>query len=143
MTKKILALALVVMTVAVAAHAIPRRDTPPDRRGDPISHPLYGGSEGSYQVGTTAAMVCTGKCLLLGVTRETGLSSTMFLLRNTIATDAYSLSPNLLPFIHFAPDTGAHDNPIAFPTVFSAGISADANAAGAGYTVHYIDLDDD
>lgn len=140
MTKKLLALA-VILGVAVAAYATPRRDTPPNKRGDPISHPLYGGSEGYYHIGTTAAQVCTGKCLLLGVTRETGAVTTFLLLRNTITADNL-FTPNIIPLIHFSPDTWSHDNPIAFPTVFSAGIAADLSAAGTGATIHYIDLDD-
>lgn len=140
MTKKLLALAIV-LGVAATAFATPKRDTPSDKRGDPISHPLYGGSEVKYLTGTSADMACTGKCLLLGVTMETGASTTLLLLRNTITADNIFVA-NHIPYIHFQPDTYAHKNPIAFPTVFSAGISVDISAAGAGVAVHYIDLDD-
>lgn len=135
-----LGLALVVSLVAVAG-AVQSRRTPNANDGQPIRDALYGGSDGVYQIGTSAQMVCTGKCLLLGVTRQTGVASANLLLRNTITADD-TYTPNLLPIIHFQPDTGAHDNPIAFPVVFSAGISADASAAGAGFTVHYLDLDE-
>lgn len=135
-----LGLALVVSLVAVAG-AVQSRRTPNANDGQPIRDALYGGSDGVYHVSTTAAMVCTGKCLLLGVTRETGPVGATLLLRNTIAADNIYV-PNLLPVIHFQPDTGAHDNPIAFPLVFSAGIAADMSAAGQGFTIHYVDLDE-
>jgi hypothetical protein len=135
-----LGLALVVSLVAVAG-AVQSRRTPNANDGQPIRDALYGGSDGVYHSGTSAQMVCTGKCLLLGVTRQTGQSTFNFLLRNTIAADNIYVA-NLVPIIHFQPDTGAHDNPIAFPLVFSAGIAVDASDAGAGLTVHYLDLDE-
>jgi hypothetical protein len=139
--KKILLGLMAVVFLAGVAGAIQARRTPMDRRGDPIAHPLYGGADAVYHSGTTQQMVCTGKCLLLGVIRETGVTSTYLLLRNTISADG-TLAANLVPLIHFQPDTGAHDNPIAFPVLFSAGISADSNATGAGAAILYLDLDD-
>ena len=135
-----LGLTLVVSLVAMAG-AVQSRRTPNANDGQPIKDALYGGSDGAYFIGTSAAMICTGKCLLLGVTRQTGTPTTTFLLRNTIAADD-TYVPNLLPILHFQDNTGAHDNPIAFPLVFSAGISADASATGAGFTVHFLDLDE-
>lgn len=135
-----LGLALVVGLAALAG-AVQSRRTPNANDGQPIRDALYGGSDGYYFIGTSAAVVCTGKCLLLGVTRQTGTPTTNFLLRNsTTADDIYV--PNLLPIIHFQDNTGAHDNPIAFPVVFSSGIVVDASATGAGLTVHFLDLDE-
>ena len=139
MKKLLLALGVVVGLASVAL-AVQSRAVPQDKRGEPISHPLYGGADAVYHTGTSAQMVCTGKCLLLGVIRETGVTSTYLLLRNTITADD-TLAANLLPLIHFQPDTGAHDNPIAFPVLFSAGIAADSNATGAGAAILYLDLD--
>jgi len=138
--KLILGLAMVV-SLAVVAGAVQSRRTPNANDGSPIKDALYGGSDGVRQSGTTAQMVCTGKCLLLGITRSTGAYTTVLLLRNTIAADEV-FAENLFPLIHFQPDTGAHDNPVAFPVVFSAGISADMNASGASATIHYLDLDE-
>ena len=133
----LLSLGLLVGLVVVAG-AVSPRSLPQDKRGDPIA--AYAGGDAVYHQGTSAAMVCTGKCLLLGVIRETGAPSQTILLRNTITADNVYV-PNLLPLIHFQPDTGAHDNPIAFPVLFSAGIAADQSVSGGGATVIYVDLD--
>lgn len=139
--KKILLAIGVIASLVTVAVAGPMLRTPQDKRGNPISHPLYGGSNATYQTGTTASLVCTGKCLLLGLARETGPTSTHILLRDTISADNV-FSPNILPLFTHRVDTDAFDNPIPFPVLFSAGIAVDQSAAGSGVSVLYLDLDD-
>lgn len=133
----LLSLGLVAGLVVVAG-AVSPRSLPQDKRGDPIAQ--YAGGDAVYHRSASAAMVCTGKCLLLGVMRETGAVSQGVLLRNTITADD-TFVPNLIPLIHFQPDTGAHDNVVPFPVLFSAGISVDQSAVGGGVTIVYVDLD--
>lgn len=139
MKKLLLALGVVVGLASVAL-AVQSRAVPQDKRGEPISHPLYGGADATYQIGTSASLVCTGKCLLLGVARETGPVATHILLRDSIAADDIFV-PNRLPLFHHQTDTGAHDNPVPFPVLFSNGIVVDQSAAGSGVSVLYLDLD--
>lgn len=127
-----------VMGLAVVAGAVSPRSLPQDKRGEPIAQ--YAGGDVKYQTSTTAAMACTGKCLLLGILRETGPADSTVLLRDTISADNV-YAANILPAIHFERDTGAHDNPIPFPMLFTAGISVDQSTSGLGVSVIYVDLD--
>ena len=140
--KRNVALSLAFALVFVAsAGAVQSRPTPNANDGQPIRDALYGGSDAKIQSGTTAQMVCTGKCLLLGLTRGTGALTNAIILRNTGTADG-DWRQNILPLFTFQVWESSYlVNPIAFPTVFSEGISADIDATGASVTIHYLDLD--
>lgn len=139
--KKNIALSLAFALALVAsAGAVQSRQTPNANDGGPIRDALYGGSDAHIQSSTSASMVCTGKCLLLGITRGTGAMTSALLLRNTTTADDRFVE-NILPLFTFMIAESAYlANPVAFPVVFSAGISADLSGAGVA-TIHYLDLD--
>lgn len=138
--KVALSLALVLAFVA-SVGAVQSRRTPNANDGQPIRDALYGGSEAKIQSSTTAQMICTGKCLLLGITRGTAAATVSLLLRDTITADERFVE-NFLPLFAFASTESAYlQSPIAFPVVFPNGISADQNGTGVA-TIHYLDLDE-
>lgn len=138
--KVALSLALVLAFVA-SVGAVQSRRTPNANDGQPIRDAIYGGSDAKIQSSTTAQMVCTGKCLLLGVIRGTGAMTTALLLRDTTTADERFVE-NILPLFPFMIAESAYlANPVAFPVTFSNGISADLSGTGAA-TILYLDLDE-
>lgn len=140
--KKNIALSLALALVFVAsAGAVQSRRTPNANDGSPIKDALYGGSDAKIQSSTSAQMICTGKCLLLGVIRGTGAMTSALLLRDTTTADDRFVE-NLLPLFTFMIAESAYlQNPIAFPVTFPNGISADLSGTGVA-TILYLDLDE-
>lgn len=138
--KVALSLALVLAFVA-SAGAVQSRRTPNANDGQPIRDALYGGSDVKIQSSTAAQMICTGKCLLLGITRGTGPLATSLILRDTGTADG-DWRRNILPMFSFHLNESAYlPNPIGFPVVFSVGISADLDGSGE-VAIHFLDVDE-
>ena len=135
--------AIMAVCVGVAgASSTAYRLLPADQRGNPLAQ--YSHASYKYIVGTTETVVCSGVCVLLAVIRSTGAVNDAVQIRGTAAADG--LNVNTVFSTHFTADTGAHDNPVAFPILVSSnsssGITAKINgAATEQVTVVYIDLD--
>ena len=143
----ILSLAIVAF-VGLGAFAAPKFRTPVDGRGNPIAHPLYGGYTFARITNSSENLVCSKKCLLAGLIRSTGPEQHYILIRDTGTADGGGTQA--LPLITFqTSDSNPYVNPIAFPVIFTNGISVEMDRrSGAAlttdveFTVLYIDLDD-
>lgn len=131
--------AFIVAGFALSAHARPgvaayNGNPAPDMRGI--------GADVFISSATAEQLVCTGRCLLLGLQRGTGPVGTHILIRNTSTIDG-ALTNRCIPFVHFQPDTGAHDNVLSFPVICNKGITVSMNSVSNGEVVGvlYIDLD--
>jgi len=93
--------------------------------------------KGRYSLKSTTAeaVVYTGRALVLALIRSTGPVASLAKIRDTAVTGSSGFSNASLPWIHFQPDTGAHDNPVAFPIVHNTGITLELSSVAANETV--------
>lgn len=145
MTKNLKSLGLAVLVVvglvgsgfAAAPHKV---NTPRNQR-DQEPNPYYGGYSWVRNSSTTEMLVCSGKCLLAAILRNTGASSTEVRVRNSGLIDGTAGSYALIyPFSATNSEPGG--NPIRLPMVFSSGITVKLTSTSLGeeVTVLYVPL---
>lgn len=143
--KKKLLLGLLALAVAVPSFAkVHNVNTPRDQRGA-AADPRYGGYLHKRNSGTAEMLICSGRCLLAGMSMGTAASTANALIRNTSVIGDAGAGWGALVFgpIMFSPNintSGDTINVIPLPVLLDKGITLTLSAGDA--TVFYLDLDD-
>jgi len=135
----------VVMGTGTLAYAVPKRSFPAQKDGSAVAHPLYGGYSSFTEVDATESLFCTGKCLLAGIYRSTGATSTFIEIRDTDVTASSVLDLLVYPRSYFGTrETDYIHSPVMLPVLATKGLSIKLSSVSSGehVTVLYLDLDD-
>ena len=145
MNKSIIA-GLLIGVLAVGMSGLAKADVvsfkaPLDQHGNPMSA-SYAGYKSSHTAIAGEIIVCSGRCLLAGISMSTGANATFLRIKDTAIVGSALTSNMLVPTIRFETDSSAYNKKIPVPVRADNGITVQLSGIGTleEVSIYYVPL---